>query len=386
MQLLLKTIRAHYGMEAAFVSQFLGDLRQFEAVDSSVDFRSVDLVPGGRGPLAESYCYGVASGTIPELIRDAQAAPEVRHLAATAAVPIGAHISVPIRRSTGEVYGTLCAFSRTADATLTSRDLAMLRLCADFLAHDIEQVQDHEREQQPHGDLIERVISRTAFDLALQPIVALSDRSTAGFEALTRFRSEVGGPQPVFDLAARTGLLEDLELAVLREAISRFDFAVPGPYLSINVSPDTILGRRLERLLRKAPKDRIVLELTEHSRVEDYHRLVDRTKTLRAQGVRIAVDDAGAGYASFRHVVLVQPDIIKLDRSLISKIDASPELRSMVKALTDYAGATRSTVVAEGIEREKEVEALERLAVPLGQGYLLGRPRLLTKPGAFDET
>ncbi len=384
MQLLVRTMRAQYGMEAAFVSQFVGDMRRFEAVDTSVDFSGIDLVPGGGGPAAGSYCHGVAKGTVPELIRDAQTTPEVSHLAATVAVPIGAHLSVPIRRSTGEIYGTLCAFSRAADTTLTSRDLGMLRLCADFLAHDIEQVESQEREGQRLRETVSRLISRTTFATAFQPIVALPDLSTVGFEALTRFPSEMGDPQHVFELAAQAGLLEELELAVIQEAVSRFDFSTPGPYLSINVSPGTVLGRGLEGVLGEASRGRIVLELTEHSKVEDYHELVERTNALRAEGFRIAIDDAGAGYASFRHVVLIQPDIVKLDRSLISQIDASPEQRSMARALIDYATATGATVVAEGIERDEELKVLQRLAVPMGQGYLLGRPKLtkeVSSPG-----
>jgi EAL domain-containing protein (putative c-di-GMP-specific phosphodiesterase class I) len=137
-------------------------------------------------------------------------------------------------------------------------------------------------------------------------------------------------------------------------------------------------------VLGEASRGRIVLELTEHSKVEDYHELVERTNALRAEGFRIAIDDAGAGYASFRHVVLIQPDIVKLDRSLISQIDASPEQRSMARALIDYATATGATVVAEGIERDEELKVLQRLAVPMGQGYLLGRPKLtkeVSSPG-----
>lgn len=381
MGLLVRTIRAQFGMEVAFVSRFVGETRRFEAVDATIDVRGLDLVPGGGGPLAGSYCQGVASGTVPELIEDASLAPEVSHLGATLAVPIGAHLSVPIRRSTGETYGTLCTFSRTADTTLTQRDLAMLRLCADFLARDIEQVEGHGLEARRLRDLIGGTISRRAFAIAFQPIVALPDLSTAGLEALTRFTPDLGGPQRAFELAARAGLLEELELAVIEEALSRFDFTEAGPYLSINVSPSTLLGDGLGRLLSGRPMGRIVLELTEHSKVEDYHVLVDRTTALRAQGCRIAIDDAGAGYASFRHVVLIQPDIIKLDRSLISRIDASPERWSMARALIDYAVATGATVVAEGIERTEELEALQRLAVPMGQGYLLGRPKLSTEGG-----
>jgi EAL domain-containing protein (putative c-di-GMP-specific phosphodiesterase class I) len=116
------------------------------------------------------------------------------------------------------------------------------------------------------------------------------------------------------------------------------------------------------------------VELTEHSAVEDYDALEGALRPLREVGLRIAVDDAGAGYATFRHILRLQPDFIKLDRSLISGIDGDPARRALAGAVVAFAREMRGVVVAEGIERSGELAVLLGLGVDAGQGYLLGRP------------
>ncbi|MGZ5354682.1 MAG: EAL domain-containing protein, partial [Actinomycetota bacterium] len=95
---------------------------------------------------------------------------------------------------------------------------------------------------------------------------------------------------------------------------------------------------------------------------------------LRALGARIAIDDAGAGFASLRHILLIAPEIIKIDISLTSRIDTDPRRRALAAALVSFAKEMSIEVVAEGIESEEEYAALLSLGVRLGQGYHLGRP------------
>jgi EAL domain-containing protein (putative c-di-GMP-specific phosphodiesterase class I) len=118
----------------------------------------------------------------------------------------------------------------------------------------------------------------------------------------------------------------------------------------------------------------LVLELTEHTAVEDYAKLMTRLDHLRRRGVRIAVDDVGAGYANFRHVLRVRPDIIKLDVSLTTEIDRDPSCRALAAGLVAVATELRATVVAEGIETVDQLECLVALGVEHGQGYYLARP------------
>jgi EAL domain-containing protein (putative c-di-GMP-specific phosphodiesterase class I) len=117
-----------------------------------------------------------------------------------------------------------------------------------------------------------------------------------------------------------------------------------------------------------------VLEITEHAVVSDYQELQSALVNLRRAGVRIAIDDAGAGFASMRHIVKLAPDMIKLDMSLTRGIDQDPALRAMASALIAFAQETRSTVIAEGVETAEELEALRHLGVHRVQGFLLGMP------------
>ncbi len=126
--------------------------------------------------------------------------------------------------------------------------------------------------------------------------------------------------------------------------------------------------------LAAAPADRLVLEVTEHVRVEDYAALGSALRQLRLSGLRLAIDDAGAGFASLQHIVRLAPEGIKLDRTLTNHIEVDRARRALTSALISFASQTGATIVAEGIETRAEVEALRALGVAYGQGYFLGRP------------
>jgi EAL domain-containing protein (putative c-di-GMP-specific phosphodiesterase class I) len=147
----------------------------------------------------------------------------------------------------------------------------------------------------------------------------------------------------------------------------------------VNLSPETLLLPGVHGALARSPipLSRIVLEITEHSSVEDYADLARALRPLREAGMRIAVDDAGAGYATFRHILALSPDVIKLDRTLIAGIDRDPARRALAAAVVSFAGETRTSVVAEGLETAAEFRTVLRLGVDSGQGYLLGRPTAL---------
>jgi len=145
-------------------------------------------------------------------------------------------------------------------------------------------------------------------------------------------------------------------------------------YLTMNCSPQTILGGRLPALLAGNPPGRLVLEITEHAEVEDYDALHAQLQPLRAQGVRLAIDDAGAGYSSLRHILRLRPDMIKLDMSLVRDIDRDAERRALASAIIAFARETHKEVIAEGVETLAELEALKALQVDKVQGNLLSRP------------
>jgi EAL domain-containing protein (putative c-di-GMP-specific phosphodiesterase class I)/DNA-binding response OmpR family regulator len=223
------------------------------------------------------------------------------------------------------------------------------------------------------------VLHDHAFRPHFQPIVDLRRGEVVGAEALTRFAD--GAPPDVrFREAAVAGLGIDLELATLEAAVTEAKaLTPPDAWISLNVSPALMLStsiRSLKTVLDLRDRD-VVLELSEQEAVTDYDAM---RGALRAAGddVRLSIDDAGSGFASLRHILRLQPDFIKLDRSWIHGVDADPARQAMIAGLRHFADQTGAVLVAEGIERDEERRTLLDLRVDLGQGFLLGRPAALT--------
>jgi EAL domain-containing protein (putative c-di-GMP-specific phosphodiesterase class I) len=195
-----------------------------------------------------------------------------------------------------------------------------------------------------------------------------------GVEALSRLIPDPPqAPDRWFNDAGAVGMRLELELVAIREALGFLERLPVPSYLSVNVSPQTILCARLLDLF-EGGAGRVVLELTEHMRVEDYSVLNAALDPFRDRGARIAVDDAGAGFSSFRHVMLLEPDIIKLDLSITRGIDADPDRRTLASAFISFASELGAAVVAEGIETQKELVTMRALGARFGQGYHLARP------------
>lgn len=231
------------------------------------------------------------------------------------------------------------------------------------------------RERRRTGDthaLLERVIAEHAFEPVFQPIVELATRTVVGYEALTRFKDGTP-PDERFAEAETVGLgvwLEAAALAAVRRAAGRLPAS---QWLSVNVSPEMAADRgRLRRSLG-TPTRELVVEVTETRPISDYRRVRRNIASLGSR-VRLAVDDAGAGFASLRHIVELRPQFVKLDMGLVRGIDRDPARQALVAGMVHFASETSCALIAEGIETEAEQRTLRRLGVSLGQGYLLGRP------------
>jgi EAL domain-containing protein (putative c-di-GMP-specific phosphodiesterase class I) len=222
--------------------------------------------------------------------------------------------------------------------------------------------------------------------MVFQPIVSLRTGEVIALEALARFSSKpVQGPDVWFAQAAVLGIGVELELLAIGAAASELPQIPERLSLALNVSPETVLSPRLGRVLDQLPLDRVELEITEHAHISDYGKLRDALADLRLAGVKLAIDDAGAGYASLRHILQLAPDSIKLDISLTRDIHTVRSQRALAAALVAFAGETGASIVAEGIETAAELATLRDLGVELGQGYFLGRPApLAAESGPFD--
>jgi EAL domain-containing protein (putative c-di-GMP-specific phosphodiesterase class I)/FixJ family two-component response regulator len=219
------------------------------------------------------------------------------------------------------------------------------------------------------------VIADGAFRMVYQPIVDLAGGHTVGVEALARFDCDPSRSTAAwFAEAAEVGLAVELDLAAIEASLGALDWLSDDVFLSLNVSPATAISGRLLGCLRGVLGSRIVLELTEHTRIDDYDALRIALDELRQHGARVAVDDAGAGYAGLEQILRLRPDIVKLDLEFTRAIDADPVRRALAASLVTFGRDAGEVIIAEGIETPEQFDTLASLGVCWGQGFYLARP------------
>jgi EAL domain-containing protein (putative c-di-GMP-specific phosphodiesterase class I)/DNA-binding NarL/FixJ family response regulator len=219
---------------------------------------------------------------------------------------------------------------------------------------------------------IRLIVARREFVIHLQPIVRLDSGATVAVEALTRFASGLP-PDSQFAEAASLGLGPTLERAAVAAALEAAA-AIPATVaLSLNLSADVLQHEPTLPELLASTERPLIVELTEHERIDDYEAVRSALDRLGPK-VKLAIDDAGSGYASLRHIFALQPSYVKLDIEWVRGIDHDPVRRALVSGLVYFATETGCELIAEGIETAEELKVIRELGIRLGQGYLLGRP------------
>lgn len=369
---ILEDVRRLLVMDVAVVSHFAHGRRVIDLVDAS---EAVGFSPGDSDPVEESYCQKIVDGVLPEVLPDTAASEAARALAATAELNIAAHLGVPILLDDGSVYGTLCTYSHRRRPDLDDRSATVLGLIADTIARTLSVDRRTWAERQAIRARLDSLLADDLLTLAYQSVVELSSGAVVAFEALSRFPDGRGGTAAQwFAEAAAVGRSVDLELAALTKVQADLPLLPPGAQVHINLTPDVLMDPTVPERLAQLPLERIVLELSEHQVVKDYDALHDVLGSLRRAGLRLAVDDAGAGFASFHNALQLKPDLLKLDIALVRDVDSDHSKRSLCQALVGFAHATQSRIVAVGVETWAEAATLRALRVDLAQGYLFARP------------
>jgi EAL domain-containing protein (putative c-di-GMP-specific phosphodiesterase class I) len=381
---LLAIVRTQLGMQVAWVSEFIGTHQVLRFVDAEPGVQAP--AEGTSIPMGGTFCARVLDGRFPSLIPDARKVPEAALLNLTSDVQFGAYIGVPLLGPEGVAVGMLCTWHDAACPGLTERDMAAVQLLAALL-HDLQgralTGMQAERDREEVRLAVQAVVGGAGRHAVLQPVIDLTTGRAVAAEGLTRFTapSPVGADQTArspahwFDDASRLGLRTALELGAARSVLDLLGDGIPaGVALTVNLGPEALLGPSLATLLADRPLDRIVIELTENAPVDDYDQLATVLRPYRDDGLRIAVDDAGAGYASLRHVLDVHPDLLKVDMTLTRGVDGDLARQTLLTALCGFAEATGCQLVAEGVETEQELRAVAACGVPLVQGYYLSRP------------
>jgi EAL domain-containing protein (putative c-di-GMP-specific phosphodiesterase class I) len=369
---LLEAAREYLDTDVAFVAEFTGGEQVFRHVagDAALFRLSSEL----RAPLGWMYCKAMTEGRLGEAIPDTAADPVTATMDVTFEANIGSYVGVPVSLPDGRIWGSMACVSRSPDHSVGKRDVRFMRMLARIYAEQLEREEHEAVARRQKRAQIRAVLREGRLTTVLQPIVDLVTGAAVGYEALARFEGETPQPPDVWFAAAdRVGLGPELELAAVRSALEHIDTLPRDTYLSINVSPQTAISSEFAALIESGT-DRIVIEVTEHAAIGDYPHFNSSVARLRFRGMRYAVDDAGAGFATFSHILSTKPDIVKLDMSLIRDIHRDLARRALLHGLIYFIEQINATAVAEGVETAEEAESLKRLGVHCAQGYYFGRP------------
>ena len=375
---LLETVRTNLGMEVGFISKFADGHRAFLYVSS--DNWQLAPEPGSSDPLEESTCIRVVRQGAPNLIPNAQTHPSVSDLPVVGELGIKSLASVPIPFGRDQVFGTLCCYSSNETKELDERDIGFMSVIADLIGASLPEEQRVDDHIAYRREYIRDVMKSGGLQMVWQPIVDTTTGALVGVGSLARFQTDpYRPPNEWFHEAVELGIGTELEKSAFAKGMSIKKQLPRDAYVGCNLSGATFLEPTFQEFLRQQDLEQVVLEITEHDIIADYGELASTLTEFRDRGMRLAIDDFGAGYAGFRHIVELHPDIVKLDMSLVRGIDSSPTTQSVVKALVGFAKEQNTTLVAEGVETQAELDMLESLGIRRVQGYFFHKPMFQTQ-------
>jgi EAL domain-containing protein (putative c-di-GMP-specific phosphodiesterase class I)/DNA-binding response OmpR family regulator len=334
---------------------------------------------GGEAFSADLAAYLLGRAREGPWVEDVRDPSPVAPTAALLAADTHLVASAPIRAG-GIIVGLFSIGAKTDDQQRSSAQAQLLASAIDY-ARILEAVAGPSiagrLDAAATRARLERILTAQEFHMAVQPVVDLEMPVTVGYEALARFDDGVA-PDLRFAEATRADLGTEFELAAIAAAVAGSDALPAEAFLSVNLSPQTLISRTdALRDMLVASGRKMVVELTEHAPIDDYAVVREAVVSL-GDRVALAVDDAGAGYASLRHILELRPAFAKLDISLVRGIDDDALRQSLAAGLNYYALRTGCRLIAEGVETDAEAAALLELGIEFAQGYLFGRPEPLT--------
>lgn len=368
----LAEARRQLRMDVAYVAELRDGQRVFRFIEGDALPDSIRV--GASDPAEETYAQRVVDGRLDGVVAVAAEDERLKDLRETREAGIGAFVGATLRLADGRPYGAICAFSHEP-STLDAQSARFLDSFANLISAQLEHVEGEWDDLRLQIERIDRVLQTGSVEMVFQPILDIRTRALVGVEALARFPIEPQRPPNVwFDEAWTVGRGVDLELAAVAAALGQLDDLPPDAFLAVNISPETIASPRMEAALVGMPSQRMILEFPERAPVSDHYALAQAVGRLRENGVRLAVDDAGAGFENLSNILELVPDIIKFDVALTRNVDTDPVRHSLATSLVSFAQQLDSVVVAEGIETEGELNTLKEIGFGFGQGYHLGRP------------
>jgi diguanylate cyclase (GGDEF)-like protein/PAS domain S-box-containing protein len=370
---LLGVLRSRLGLDTAWLSWFRDGMQVFEVLDG--DAEALGLSSGERSSLSGSYCVRVIDGRLPAVIPDTLANQMTLSLPVTRELGLGAYVGAPVLDAEGTTLGTVCAVSQHAKPDLTDTDLRIVRHVAELIGVLVESPALPPDATADQNRAIRRVVADRLFEVVFQAIHDVTTGQVVGVEALARFPCEPFAPTSFFAQAASLGLNIELETAIVRRVLAMMPQLPADVFVAVNISPAAALQVPWAELLVDVDPSRVVLEITEHDAVHNYGALDDVLQAGRIRGMRVAVDDVGAGFSSFSHVLELEPEFVKIDLSITRNIDGDDARRRLAQAIAEFTGQIGATVIAEGVETQGELDAISAAGIGWAQGYHLSRPK-----------
>lgn len=370
---LLAAARLRTGMELAWITSSRDESTTI--VRTSGPAERFGLAEGDEPACVDSYDTAIVEGQA-IVVTDTAADVSAASAPFTRSAGIRSWVVAPIDDD-GRLVGTLAVASKTPRPDLGPGEAdamtLMARVIADVSTTDSRTLR-HERALQAR---IQSEIDDDRITTVYQPIVTTTDGRIVGAEALSRFSQAPAQPDQWFREAGQVGRGTVLDLAAITQALRGLDRLDPDVYLSLNASPRTVANGELAAALERHHPERLVVEITEYSAVTGLDTMVEGLRRLRELGVRIAVDDVGAGFTSLAHILELRPDIVKIDGDLVRRIDHDPIRRRMVRTIVEMGNRIGAELVAEGVETAEELAVLGATGVSQVQGYAIARPRPL---------
>lgn len=366
----LDRVRRTLGFDVVFVARVAGGERRIEALSAGADVPS-NLSVGHI--CAAGDCPIVLAAIAEDRAAFAGQIPPGE----LGAPPVGV-VGVALLQSNGGLFGAL---GGTASRPV---DPVALRECATVMAVGLDLLSDHARAAQNVRGLIHDIIHDGRFHPVFQPVHDLDTGGIIYREGLTRLDAPDGTTVPELLAAAHSvGMGPTLELAFARAILAADRDWPDDAGLAVNLSETTLHSDEFARFLAEEAEPGLTIELTEHEPVRDYRALAAVVGRMRAAGLMLAIDDAGAGYTSLRHILDLKPDVLKMDAGLSARVDTDPEALALFRFLQRYCDETGTLLVIEGVERPEQLEALRVVGVRFMQGYHLGVPARETGTGAL---
>ncbi|MBN1830177.1 MAG: EAL domain-containing protein, partial [Deltaproteobacteria bacterium] len=238
------------------------------------------------------------------------------------------------------------------------------------------------RTSEVFNDLISIIQDERIYPV-FQPIVSLRNGEVFGYEALARVQgtSNFDNPRDLFDYADQCCLAAELDDVCHRKALQKALDLNLGKHLFVNVSPAILeqpdrIGQTIAELTKHYCRDmpKIVLELTETMQIENSDLFMKTASYYRNQRFLLAIDDFGSGYAGLQSLLLVEPNIVKIDRFIIEDIHHSTPKRLLLESIVAFCHKINIKVVAEGIETSEELRIVAESMTDYGQGFYIGKP------------